>query len=145
MLLLFYIITVVQNGGRRLRCIFCTAWLCYAEFKFFERFPAFPRWLLLLLQFLPQDHVVSPLESRTPGLACTANGVKSGERGGQVIGPPRPIHLLPNVSSKYSRTTRSRDSVVGIATIYGLDDGRVGVQAPVGVRILNSPNRPDRL
>jgi hypothetical protein len=34
-----------------------------------------------------------------------SNGVKSGERGGQVIGPPRSIHLLPKVSSKYSRTT----------------------------------------
>jgi hypothetical protein len=36
-----------------------------------ERFPAFPGWFQLLLQFLPQDHVVSPLESCTPGFACT--------------------------------------------------------------------------
>jgi hypothetical protein len=34
-----------------------------------------------------------------------SNGVKSGEQGGQVIGPPRPSHLLANISSKYSRTT----------------------------------------
>jgi nitrogen fixation protein len=27
--------------------------------------------------------------------------------------------------------SRSRDSVVGIATGYGLDDGRVGVRVPV--------------
>jgi hypothetical protein len=33
---------------------------------------------------------------------------------------------------------RSRDSVVGIATSYGLDDREVGV-------IFSSPNRPDRL
>jgi hypothetical protein len=39
----------------------------------------------------------------------------------------------------------SRNSAVGIATSYGLDDGGVGVQVPVGVRILTSPNRPDRL
>jgi hypothetical protein len=38
-------------------------------------------------------------------LQVPPSGVKSGERGGQVIGPPRPIHLLPNVSSKYSQAT----------------------------------------
>jgi hypothetical protein len=32
---------------------------------------------------------------------------------------------------------------VGIATSYGLDDGGVGVQVPVRVRFLTSPNRPD--
>jgi hypothetical protein len=40
---------------------------------------------------------------------------------------------------------RSRDSVVGIATSYGLDDGGVGVRIPVGSRILSFPNRPYRL
>jgi hypothetical protein len=39
----------------------------------------------------------------------------------------------------------SRDSVVGIATCYGLDDQGVGVEVPVGVRIFTCPNRPDRL
>jgi hypothetical protein len=100
---LFYIIKVAQNGGSRLHCVFCTAWLCYAEL--FERFPVFPEWFQRLLQFLTQDHGVSPLESRTPGFACTSNGVKSGERGGQVIEPPRPIRLLPEISSKYLETT----------------------------------------
>jgi hypothetical protein len=38
-----------------------------------------------------------------------------------------------------------RDSVVSIATIYGLDDREVGVRVPVGSRIFTSPNRPDRL
>jgi hypothetical protein len=38
---------------------------------------------------------------------------------------------------------RSRVSVVGIATGYGLDDRGVGVRVPVESRI--SPNRPDRL
>jgi hypothetical protein len=28
---LFCIIKVAQNGGRRLHCMFCTAWLCYAS------------------------------------------------------------------------------------------------------------------
>jgi hypothetical protein len=37
---------------------------------------------------------------------------------------------------------RSRDSVVGIATGYGLDDRGVGVRVPV---IFSSPSRPDRL
>jgi hypothetical protein len=37
------------------------------------------------------------------------------------------------------------DSVVGIATGYGLNDGGVGVRVPVGSRIFSSPRRPDRL
>jgi hypothetical protein len=36
-----------------------------------------------------------------------------------------------------------RDSVVGIATRYGMDDQEVGV--PVGSRIFSSQRRPDRL
>jgi hypothetical protein len=40
---------------------------------------------------------------------------------------------------------RSQDSVVGIATSYGLDDQGVGVWVPVGSRIFSSPNRLDRL
>jgi hypothetical protein len=39
----------------------------------------------------------------------------------------------------------SRDSAVGIATSYGLDDRGVGVRVPVGSRIFSSPNRSDRL
>jgi hypothetical protein len=38
-----------------------------------------------------------------------------------------------------------KDSVVGIATGYGLDDRRVGVRVPVGSRIFFSPCRADRL
>jgi hypothetical protein len=33
---------------------------------------------------------------------------------------------------------RSRDSVVGIATGYGLDDRGVGVRVPVGSRVFSS-------
>jgi hypothetical protein len=44
-----------------------------------------------------------------------------------------------------SFTFNSRDSVVGTATDYGLDDGGVGVRVPVGSRIFSSPRRPDRL
>jgi hypothetical protein len=39
----------------------------------------------------------------------------------------------------------SRNSVVGIATGYGLDDREVGVRVPVGSRIFSSPRRPERL
>jgi hypothetical protein len=38
----------------------------------------------------------------------------------------------------------SRDSAVGIATGYGLDDWEFGVRVPVGSRIFTSPCRPDR-
>jgi hypothetical protein len=37
------------------------------------------------------------------------------------------------------------DSIVSIATDYGLDDGGVGVRIPVESRIFSSPHRPDRL
>jgi hypothetical protein len=40
---------------------------------------------------------------------------------------------------------KSRDSSVGIATGYGLDDQGVGVQVPMGARIITSPCRPGRL
>jgi hypothetical protein len=40
---------------------------------------------------------------------------------------------------------RSRESVVGIAIGYGLDDRGIGVRVPVGSRIFCSPRRPDRL
>jgi hypothetical protein len=43
------------------------------------------------------------------------------------------------------RLPRSQDSVVGIATGYGLDDWGIGVWEPVGSRIFSSPRRPDRL
>jgi hypothetical protein len=39
----------------------------------------------------------------------------------------------------------SRDSAVGIATGYGLDDREVGIRVPVGSRIITSPCCPDRL
>jgi hypothetical protein len=38
----------------------------------------------------------------------------------------------------------SRDSVVSIATGYGLDDRGVGVRASVGSRNFSAPRRPDR-
>jgi hypothetical protein len=38
----------------------------------------------------------------------------------------------------------SRDSSVGIATGYGLDDRGVGARVPVEARIFFSPRRPDR-
>jgi hypothetical protein len=54
-------------------------------------------------------------------------------------------HTFGSILLTYKNKFRSQDSVVGIATSYGMDDGGVGVQVPVGVRILTSPNRPDRL
>jgi hypothetical protein len=54
--------------------------------------------------------------------------------------------MSKNVKSKDNAIimwhTVSQDSVVGIATGYGLDDREVGVQVPVGSRIFSSPRRP---
>jgi hypothetical protein len=47
--------------------------------------------------------------------------------------------------SIYLILPRNRDSVVGIATAYGLDDRGVGVRVTVGSRIFFSPRRPGRL
>jgi hypothetical protein len=40
---------------------------------------------------------------------------------------------------------KSRDSAVGIATGYRMEDQRVGVRVPVRARIFTSPCSPDRL
>jgi hypothetical protein len=44
-----------------------------------------------------------------------------------------------------NHTNRSRDSAVGRATGYRMDDREVAVRVPVGPRIFTSPCRPDRL
>jgi hypothetical protein len=49
------------------------------------------------------------------------------------------------INSQLLSVPRSRDSVVGIATSYGLDDLGVGVRVPVGSRIFSSADPPDRL
>jgi hypothetical protein len=53
------------------------------------------------------------------------------------------LRLFVQVTRDTTRNRVSRDSVVGIATGYGLDGPEVGVRAPVGVRIF-PPRRPDR-
>jgi hypothetical protein len=71
-------------------------------------------------------------------------------------GPDRPPHIncttnpnfcsdICNFDSTCNNLSKSRESSVGIATGYGLDDQGVGVRVPVGVRICTSPCRPDRL
>jgi hypothetical protein len=47
------------------------------------------------------------------------------------------LYPLSNIVCYYG--SLSRDSVVGIATGYGLDDRGFGVQVPLGVRIVTSP------
>jgi hypothetical protein len=42
----------------------------------------------------------------------------------------------------YERSVGSRDSVVGIATGYGLDDRGVGVRVPLASRIFSTLSRP---
>jgi hypothetical protein len=46
---------------------------------------------------------------------------------------------------KFLPALGSRDSVVGIATGYGLDGRGVGVRVPVEARFFSSSRRPDRL
>jgi hypothetical protein len=51
---------------------------------------------------------------------------------------------LCEYSSPLKHVTLFTASVVGIATGYGLDEGEVGVQVPVGARIFSLLRRPDR-
>jgi hypothetical protein len=53
--------------------------------------------------------------------------------------------ITPRILLWYYTMNWSRDSSVGIATSYGLDDRGVGVRVPVGARIFSSPQHPDRL
>jgi hypothetical protein len=55
----------------------------------------------------------------------------------QAYGPPRPL-------TGTALALKSWNNAVGIATGYGLDEGRVGVRVPVRSRIFSSPRRPDR-
>jgi hypothetical protein len=56
----------------------------------------------------------------------------------------RDISVFPTLISCVWGKEVSRDSAVGIATGYWLDDWGIGVQVPVGSRIFISPCRPDR-
>jgi hypothetical protein len=47
--------------------------------------------------------------------------------------------LVTTVNTSNTQLYGSGDSVVGIATSYGLDDRGVGVRVPVGSRIFSSP------
>jgi hypothetical protein len=51
----------------------------------------------------------------------------------------------PPLNVKLYENWLSRDSSVGIATGYGLDNRGVGVRVPEGARNFSSPRRPDRL
>jgi hypothetical protein len=66
--------------------------------------------------------------------------------------PPDDSHLLNYQRWTSSLTylhliiysTTSHGSAIGMATRYELEDGEVGVRAPVRSRIFTSPYRPDR-
>jgi hypothetical protein len=52
------------------------------------------------------------------------------------------IIIMNSSSSSGHSGSVSRDSAVGIAIAYGLDDRGVGVRVPVGSRIFSSPRLP---
>jgi hypothetical protein len=52
---------------------------------------------------------------------------------------------LSSVNYCYNKIFVSRNSAVGTATSYGLDDQEVRVRVPVGSRIFSSPRHPDGL
>jgi hypothetical protein len=54
------------------------------------------------------------------------------------------VFINPKYFIQLTLNQRSRDSVVGIETGYGLHDSGVGVRVPVRSRIFSSSQRPDR-
>jgi hypothetical protein len=52
-------------------------------------------------------------------------------------------NIIPICNTRGNKQFGSRDSVVGKATGYGMDNRGVGVRVPVGSRIFSSPRRPD--
>jgi hypothetical protein len=62
--------------------------------------------------------------------------------GGRSVGI---VRLRTEATELVIITVMSRNSVVGIATGYGLDDRGDGVRVPLGSRIITSPCCPDRL
>jgi hypothetical protein len=55
------------------------------------------------------------------------------------------LSVCPQFQYIYRRSWRFRDSSVGIATGYGLDNRLFGVRVSVGSRLFSSPRRPDWL
>jgi hypothetical protein len=53
--------------------------------------------------------------------------------------------VIFNISYCKDNVKRSRGSVIGIETGYGLDDRWIGVAVPLGATISSSPRRSDRL
>jgi hypothetical protein len=89
------------------------------------------------------SHISLPLHRSTQG---TFGNRRLREREGEgeyFTGDWRKLHSK-NHYNLYSICIRSRNSSVGIATGYGLDDRGVGVRVPVG-SIFSSPRCPDRL
>jgi hypothetical protein len=63
----------------------------------------------------------------------------------RINGPNCGVRAKLHLMQKLRLHIRSRDSAVGIATGYGVDDRGIGVRSPVGSRIFSSPRRSDRL
>jgi hypothetical protein len=59
----------------------------------------------------------------------------------KLLSPMFIVQYLPLTLSR--PFSLSRDSAVGIAAGYGLDDQEVGVRVTAGSRTLSSPRRPD--
>jgi hypothetical protein len=59
--------------------------------------------------------------------------------------PIQIFNLFFCFSLQYNSKAQSRNSSVGIATDYGLDDREVGIRVPVESNFFSSPRRPARL
>jgi hypothetical protein len=125
--------------------------------------------VLLLVSFhvMKDTFITSYLHGAEP--TCEAHGrsanqefpniLRNNEVHYRVSKSPTPISVLSQMNAFHTpsyickmhfniilpSTSGSRDSAVGIATGYGLNNSGVEVRVPVGSRIFSSPRRPDRL
>jgi hypothetical protein len=76
------------------------------------------------------------------------SNVQNKKNGGfffRIIHPDEAIFYSESQNKIVLNRNDNRDSAVGIATGYGLDDRGVGVRVLVGSSIFTSPSRPERL
>jgi hypothetical protein len=79
---------------------------------------------------------------RIYGISSEASGKIIRLFGDEIVTPRHVITSAINNFGGCKWKSRSRASVVYIATGYGPDDRGVGVRVPVGSRIFSSPRRP---
>jgi hypothetical protein len=101
--------------------------------------PCYVRYLSCAIQKPSRKTWLSDIIVALFGLTAKRSNCTPRRRGRRVL------RLSPVIYIHLHHVCGSRDSSVGIATGYGLDDREVELRVPVGSRIFCSPSRPDQI